>query len=133
MIAPAQIFVERLVIERSRAFEGDFKSLVAAVHVGHIALLGEFDALAIRIFRESPEKGAGAGGFSAMEAVGASLLTRVLDVQVRLPAQRLDGLVNQSPGLRGVFLRSCGTLRRGTAGCALSGSAGCCAQTEKEY
>ncbi len=85
VVATAQELVERLVVKRGRALECDFESFVTVVDVGYIALLGQFDALAIRKLHESPEKNPGTGRLAAMEAIGASLLAHVLRVEIRLP------------------------------------------------
>jgi hypothetical protein len=100
------------------ALEGDFVSLVAVVDVSDVALLGHLHSFSVGKFHESPKEHTGAGGLAAMEAVCAALLAHVLKIEVGLAAQGLNGLVDDSLRLAGIFLRNGSVLRRG-AGIAL--------------
>src|SRR5258708_39932744 len=108
----AQVILELFRLDGVRTLEGDLVSLVADVEFGDVALFGEFDALFIREFSETPEHTTPT--FAAVvEAVAASLLLAIANGEVRLPAERLNSLFDHGLGLVGIFLVG-GDCRSGT-------------------
>jgi len=87
-----------------RALVRELPSPVADVEFGDVALFGKFEALLVREFVEAPEHAAGAGCPPMMESVDAALLFAVSQVEIILPAQRLNGLLENSLGFAGVIL-----------------------------
>src|ERR1700680_1940978 len=91
--------------------------MVATVHVRHVALFGEFDAVFVGKFVEAPEQGSDALRLSQMKAVAAAFLADVFDIQIGISAESLNHLIKQSFRLPRIFLvngnRLRGSSRRG--------------------
>src|ERR1700722_7898037 len=77
------------------AFVGDFVPLVPNVNLRHVAFLAKFVALLVGKLEKAPEQHARAGGAAVIEAVSAALHLLVVDVEISLPAERLDRLIQQ--------------------------------------
>src|SRR5262249_34965721 len=93
MTAP-DVICNFLRVLLARAFIGDFIPLVTIKDQDYVALLGYLDPFPVRILREAPEQSPDAIRLPHVEAVGSPFLRNILDVQVRLPAECLDRLVN---------------------------------------
>ena len=76
-MATAQIVADRLWFSAARAFVGDLETLVAAVDLHHVPLLGEFDAVFVRELIEPPEQRSDAFRLSQMKAVAAAFLADI--------------------------------------------------------
>src|SRR6202795_4628735 len=118
MFPPPQELGQRLGIQTGGAFAGDLVTLVAVVDIRDIALLGQFYAFPVGKFYETPELDARVRGLTSVKAVGATLLAHVLQAEVGLTSQRLDGLVQQRLGLGRVLLGSWTRRRRRRTGLA---------------
>src|SRR5947199_386384 len=102
---PPQILIEIFRIERMRALERDFPSLVAHIKLRNVTFLGDLHPFLVRKFDEVPENVASALGAPVMKSVAAPLLFAVPNVQISFASQGRDRLLDQSPGLLAVLVR----------------------------
>src|ERR1700722_1538320 len=103
-MSPPQVVGQILGILGAGSFVGDLISFVSVVNVDHIALLGKFDPVFIGESVKPPEDHAYAVGPAMIEAVSAAFLADVLNIQVSLSAQGLDGRVEHCLSLVDIFL-----------------------------
>src|SRR5690348_6032607 len=99
---------EVFLLEGAVAAESLLPRLVAVVDLDDVPLLSELIAVLIGPLPEAPELRARAARFAMIEAVGAAFLLHVLEVEVRITAERRDHLVDQLARVAGVFVSDVG-------------------------
>src|SRR5581483_1070606 len=104
MLPTPNIVGERLFLLGSSSLVGDLIAFLPVIDESYVALLGELDALFIRITIEAPEESANAIRPAVIEAVGPSLLADVLNIQIGRSAKSLNHLVENYLSLAGVLL-----------------------------
>ena len=99
-----QIVVEIFLLDSSGAFVSDLETFIAGIDVSDVALWGELDPLLAGKLQESPEEDTVARRASVIEAVGAALLLHIVNAEVSLSTQGLNGLLEDFASLVGVLL-----------------------------
>src|SRR5437773_62184 len=91
MRAPQEI-TQILGILRSRPLIRNLVASVAIIHINHIALFGQLDAVLVWKAVEPPKNNARAIRTPMMEAIRPPFLAEVLNIQVSRTTQRLNRL-----------------------------------------
>src|SRR5579872_4452897 len=112
-MSPAQIGTELVFrLQISNPFVCNLVPLVAVVDLNNVTLFRELDAIFIGKFPEPPEHNSQTVRFAMMKTVGAAFGFHISNIQIRLSAKRLDGLIDNLLRLLSIPLISWNGLRR---------------------